>query len=420
LYETNNSITKDVFIYDDQANPVYPYNFSIVNHQNLKLVASTANPFAVSSQYSIELDTTEFFNSPLKISKTSTSIGGIIEFDPVITLRDSTVYYWRVAQIPATGEPVWNTASFIYLANGEQGFNQSHFFQHLKSIGQDITLDSASRTWNFDSVTNNLLIRDAIFPTAATQQADFNVSVNDASIIGGGCTANAIIINVFDGRSFKPMQNVYSGGHGLYNSLNSACHPGTQYNFEFLDSDSASREKAFNFLTNIVPAGSYVVIRANVFSADASNVYPNIWKAQDVPRYGAGNNLYDLLENSGFNTLDSFNRARCWIFTYKKNDQVSFQPKMVFSGGNYDKIILNVNCRTPDTIGYITSPAFGPVKQWTQLHWRGRSRREMILPLTYTELTWAEMKHFYTRVLINHPRILICLLLMLRLILISN
>ena len=48
LYETNNTITKDVFIYNDAAKPIYPYNFSIVNKQNIKLVASTANPFAPS------------------------------------------------------------------------------------------------------------------------------------------------------------------------------------------------------------------------------------------------------------------------------------------------------------------------------------------------------------------------------------
>ena len=54
---------------------VYPYNFAIVNQQNIKLVASTANPFAAATQYNIELDTTEFFNSPLKITKTVNSIG---------------------------------------------------------------------------------------------------------------------------------------------------------------------------------------------------------------------------------------------------------------------------------------------------------------------------------------------------------
>ena len=106
LYETNNTITKDVFIYDDAAKPIYPYNFSIVNKQNITLAASTANPFAPSSKYNIEIDTTELFNSPLKITRHYyIQSGGILEFTPGITFTDSTVYYWRVAQIACAGRP---------------------------------------------------------------------------------------------------------------------------------------------------------------------------------------------------------------------------------------------------------------------------------------------------------------------------
>lgn len=373
LYESNNSITKDVFIYDDDARPIYPYDFAIVNHQNIKLAASTANPFAPLQQYTIELDTTELFNSPFKITKTISTTGGVMEYTPAVTYVDGTVYYWRVAPVPSSGQPKWNSASFVYLANSDPGFNQSHLYQHLKSDAKKISLDSTTRKWAFDSLTNNLLIRNAIFPNAATQQADFTISVNDAAIIGGGCNYQSIAINVFDARSFKPMANDYTGGQGLYQSLYSACHPGTQYNFEYFYSDSASRRKAYNFLQNVVPDGSFVVIRANVYPTDAGNVYPSTWQAEDVPQYGAGNTLYDLLVNSGFTLLDSFNRSRCWNFVYKKNDAAHFQPQFIFSAGNYDKIILNVNCTTPDSIGYITSPVFGPAKEWKQLKWNGTS-----------------------------------------------
>jgi hypothetical protein len=38
-----------------------------------------------------------------------------------------------------------------------------------------------------------------------------------------------------------------------------------------------------------------------------------------------------------------------------------------------DRIQLNVNCPTPDTLGYITSPLFGPAKAWKEVQWRGRN-----------------------------------------------
>src|SRR4030095_17007212 len=34
-YETNNTITKDIFIFDDDARPVYPLNYAFVNKQNI-------------------------------------------------------------------------------------------------------------------------------------------------------------------------------------------------------------------------------------------------------------------------------------------------------------------------------------------------------------------------------------------------
>ncbi|HEY0434523.1 MAG TPA: C25 family cysteine peptidase, partial [Chitinophagaceae bacterium] len=374
MYESNNSITKDVFIYDNQANPVYPYNYSIVNNQNLKLIASTANPFAASAQYVVEMDTTELFNSPAKMTRNVTAPGGIVEVVPGVTLADSTVYYWRIAQVPATGQPIWNTSSFVYLANGSAGFNQSHFYQHTKSTLQQMILDSTSRVWSFDSLQNNLLIRNAIFPTAATQNGDFVISVNDKSTIAGGCSYSEFIINVFDGRSFRLMQNVYGGGHGLYKSITSACHPGTQFNFEFLFSDSASRKHIFDFLNSVVPDGSFVVIRSNVSPTAGATVFPAQWETEDVPVYGAGNTLYDFLKTQGFSALDSFNRTRTWILAFKKNDPSHFQTQWSFSAGNFDKTSLNVNCETSDSLGYMTSPVFGPAKQWQQLHWTGKTQ----------------------------------------------
>jgi hypothetical protein len=373
LCKTNNTVTKDVFIYEDEARPVYPYNYSIVNKQNIKLVASTANPFASLKQYRLELDTSELFNSPFKVTTNINSVGGVLEFNPGITFTDSTVYYWRVAQIPTSGQPKWNDASFVYLSSSDPGFNQSHFYQHTKSTEQRMHLDSTSRLWDYDSVTNNLFIRNAIFPTAATQQADFTISVNDVAYIGGGCYYDEVIINVFDARTFKPWVNNYSlyPGFGIAHSLLSTCANRKINNFEYLVSNSTSRKYAMDFLDS-VPNGSFVAVRANANPVASGNTFPSVWRG-DTLLFGSGNSLYHKFFNQGFTGIDSMNTARTWIFLYKKNDQGHFQPMFVFSQGNYDKITLNANCITPDSLGYMTSPMFGPAKSWKQLHWRGNT-----------------------------------------------
>jgi hypothetical protein len=35
--------------------------------------------------------------------------------------------------------------------------------------------------------------------------------------------------------------------------------------------------------------------------------------------------------------------------------------------------LVLADCLTKDTAGFVTSPAFGPAKSWTNVHWRGKS-----------------------------------------------
>ena len=371
LFETNNSITKDIVIYDDDASPIYPYNYAIINKQNITFAASTADPFAPMAQYKMEIDTTQLFNSSLKASQTVSSKGGLLEFKPGVVFSDSTVYYWRVARIPASNEELkWNDASFIYLANSDLGFNQSHYFQHLNSATSRISLDTTSRSWKFDPSHSSLTINNTVYPTGGTQQLDFYVLLNDTAIIsGGGCFGNGIIINVLNPNTLKPWKNDYSGPTGLYNSLRSVCNTNRINNFEYSLATSTQRKAAMDFL-DMIPDGYYVVVKNNAVNTDAGNTYPNVWK-NDSTLYGSGNTLYDRLYNQGFVEVDSFNRARTWSFVYKKNDKPTFEPEYKFTAGIYDKGNMLAVITSPDTLGYVTSPPLGPAKAWKQLKWRG-------------------------------------------------
>lgn len=150
IFETNNCAAQDFVIYEDEARPVWPMNYSIVTSRNIKLTASTANPLAPSQQYRMELDTTALFNSPLTYRQTLNASGGILEFMPGLTFQDSVVYYWRVAPVTPGAPMNWNTASFVYIQNGPSGFQQSHFYQHTQSTPVKMQLDSTNRAFRFD------------------------------------------------------------------------------------------------------------------------------------------------------------------------------------------------------------------------------------------------------------------------------
>lgn len=373
LFETNNTITKDIFIYEDEARPIYPLNFAIINKQNITLKASTANPFSEVKQYRMEIDTTEFFNSPLKRTQTITSGGGLLEFTPGLTFTDSTVYHWRVSPLDAVGNPsIWAGASFIYLPGSDLGFNQSDFYQHTKSAMERIRIDSASRTWQYTPVINNLFIRSAMYPTGGQGDADFTITVNGQVLHNGGCSYNELIINVYDPVTFAPMRAV-SGTTPLHGNYYPWCGPLRTYNFLYLLGDTSSRRKAMDFLENVVPDGAYVVVRTNTYPYDNSlNTYSNVWRG-DTAHLGSGRSLYHTLLNQGFGGIDDFDTTTAFVFVYKKNGQAAFTPQWEFTENIYERILMSVYLPTPDSLGFITSPVFGPAREWRELHWRGFS-----------------------------------------------
>jgi hypothetical protein len=369
-WENNNTITKDVFIFEDDARPIYPLNYAIINKQNIKLYASTANPLSPSKQYRMEIDTTDFFNSSFKRTVNKTSAGGLLDFDPGITFTDSTVYYWRVSPLDGAGNSSkWNEASFIYLPNSDVGFNQSHFYQHTKSFSERVFIDSANRTWEYHPVLNNLFIRTGNYPTSSPMAADFYIAVNGENSVGPGCAYDELIINVFDPISFQPMQNPTGNLYGSVNACGLSYN--REFNFLFPLGDTAARRKVRDFLENIVPEGAYVAIRSNTSPyAWSPNTYASVWRG-DTAYYGHDISLYHTLKNQGFISIDNYDTTNAFAIVYKKNSLATFTPSIKFAENIYDRILMSVACPTPDTVGYITSPAFGVAKQWKQLKWRG-------------------------------------------------
>ncbi|MEP7141741.1 MAG: C25 family cysteine peptidase [Ferruginibacter sp.] len=373
--ETNNSFTKEFTIFEDEIRPAFPYNFSIVNQQNTRFVASTANPLSVVRQYLMELDTTELFNSPFKKQYNASGIGGAIEFSPSsITYKDSTVYYWRTSIVPLNnGQQIWNTFSFVYLANGSTGFNQSHYFQHQKSIySSTISLDP-DRLFHFTKAPHNLVINTGLFPFLKDDK--INVNLDFERLEYYGCVYNSLQFMVFDTTTLEPWKNYNdASGHGRFGS-NPVCTAPTRNFFEFSYQDPVSRKHAIDFIDSI-PGGLFVSITnlgvaPNTAFIPVNNTFINDWKA-DQATLGTGNSLYHKLRSIGFNTIDSFYHNLPFSYFYRKNVS-TYTPSQIM-GPAQDSYVRNIiPLVTTYNSGTIESPSFGPAKKWNSLHWRGKT-----------------------------------------------
>lgn len=380
LSEANNGAEKEFYIYEDELRPVYPPVFSIVRQQNITYTASTANPLVLNRQYTMEVDTTELFNSPFKKTFTATGNGGVIDFKPTnITFTDSTVYYWRAAVVPVgSNSIIWNTSSFVYLPSSTAGWNQSHLYQQFKSVHDNIVLDSASRQYSYSPRVTTIVSNNGNFPSSLQQDADFNIQINGAQYIEAACDGRRLIFYLFNPASLDPEKNAPYGQPGRWGSLPvCVAAPVLQYNFEF-DYGTVSgatavawRKKIMDFMDSI-PAGYYVIVKN---STPNTTFFPNVsWSfVQDWVADGpAGTTLRDKLYNTGFTGIDSFTSSKSWTFVYKKGDP-SFQPKYLISEDVFHSTSFQFTIAGRHGEGTITSPVFGPSKKWEALHWRGSS-----------------------------------------------
>ncbi|MFY8005520.1 MAG: C25 family cysteine peptidase, partial [Chitinophagaceae bacterium] len=373
ISESNNTVTRNFIIFDNELRPIYPYPYAKINKSPISFAASTANPLSADKAYLFEIDTTSLFNSPFKNTLTQTSKGGLVSFLPSVSWRDSTAYYWRVAQQSTTGEAVFNQSSFTYFSGGTEGYRQQHVLQHTASTMQDISLDSNSKRWNFLKNESLIQITHSIFPTSGNEPSHFQITLNGLRVTANACVGSSIIFNLFDPVSLKPYFNqaqpstIGSGSYGGFMGTAMPCGQaaGAVYNFEMSIKDSSSRRKLKEFM-DWIP--NNVLVTARLIYDDGVTPLVDVWK-QDEVTYGVGNSLYSQLKKVGLTNLDSYNQPKTWALVYQKNVP-SFTPIAQFSNGLFDRIILNATVMTPDTVATVISPKFGPAKAWKQAKWQ--------------------------------------------------
>lgn len=358
--ESNNTITKVFYVIDDGARPVYPANYSIVNASDFTFYASTSNPLSGIQSYVMEVDTTELFNSSYKQTVNTVSAGGVLSFKPSLTYIDSTVYYWRVGK---QGDSlVWNTSSFVYHQNGEEGYNQSHYFQFKKNAYTDLSLQD-DRHFEFSRELRTIKISTGIFPYHAGN--GMYVYLDDEVVDNYGCQYHSLQFVVYDAVTKKPWANSpQPGGFGRFGSASPCGH--NNHTFEFSYIDTSGRRKAIDFL-NSLPAGSFVSVTN--LGMNSNTIFAENWK-QDTSHLGSGKSLYHSLVQQGID-IDRFTDNLPFILFFKKGDN-SYPSKSFF--GTQDALLVeSFEVFSVKSSGVIESEWLGPSIQWGRFNWRGQS-----------------------------------------------
>lgn len=369
LSEVNNSITKSFTITDDEIRPVFPYNYSIVsNGPTLALFGSTANPLSARKTYVMEMDTSRLFNSAGKISRSVTDSGGVIRFMPGITLRDSTVYYWRLTTAPVIPTSRWLSSSFTNInGSNSDGYAQAHYFQYTDNSYESMNIDSASRKFVFDNKVRKLLIRTGLYPYYLYDQINVNVDNDQLDLYG--CVYNSLQFIVYNPLTLQPWRNynvnTVSGRFGS-SKICYASSDTTRIFFEYNYPNAAARANAMSFIDSI-PNG-YIVSISNLGRADNNTSFINSWKA-DTATLGSGKSLWHKFHQLGLHQIDSFTRNIPFLFLFKKGDTLQFPVRQHMGEANNTHIVDTFLLEGKTVEGDMSSPWLGPVKNWKFFKW---------------------------------------------------
>lgn len=349
------------FILDNSAFPIYPRNFSIVYDQDLTLYASANNAFAKAETFLFQIDTTETFDSPFLRSTELVSSPSLIQWRPGITMEDETVYYWRVSPKDDSGQSKWNNSSFVFLEDGSEGWNQSHYYQWQKDSYDTYLIDEETRAFLFAEDLKDIRVKNGAFRLTLpgiTYQTDNSNYIEFAS---DDAIASGIYLATFDGVTGNPLTNE---NPGLYNSHFNTPWAIDWMNFPYKTDTAEERANAMNFIQNVAKEGDYVVFYT-IQRTTGQDYDPELW-AQDAAN---GMDLMTLLESHGAQRVrDLEAEAVPYIFVFKKNDP-SFAPIEVVADQPTDEISAEFKIVGRWFEGEIQSTVVGPAEQWHKFLW---------------------------------------------------
>lgn len=360
----NNKVSIQLYISEDNLKPVYPYDFSIVHQQNIELKASTLNPFLPISNFILEIDTTEYFNSPFKQSKRISSVGGVIKWQLPFQMTDSTVYYWRTTiDSMVNGRYYWNNSSFVYLKNGSDGWNQSHYFQYKKDDSIDVQINEPQRLFKGRTYEKNLLVQCRVLGYGSNENTFYLNGVPTGYGYCGIPGNNSLLFMLINPVTGEAVRNTtqYPGAVG-------ACDEPRARQFEFPTGTAAERKLIIDFMDSVKDQ-YYIMVKSSTFASSTAPTDINQWKTEDEALNGAGISLYQSFMDLGLTGIAQYTEKRPFIGVAQKGN-ASFVPVFIMGTTVDELLVLEKDLPFTLPSGHIESTVIGPAAEWQDLLWR--------------------------------------------------
>ncbi|MBC8045207.1 MAG: hypothetical protein H7Y00_00270 [Fimbriimonadaceae bacterium] len=356
--EMNNILSVNTYIISNDAIPIYPYEFAIVNHTPEYIAASTADVFASEKQFVMQIDTTMNFNSMFLRTTHVNESGGIIKWEaPPITWLDSIVYYWRISlDTLYDNELLWRNSSFIHKPGIETGWNQSHYFQYTYDTYHDIILQP---TRKFEYITTNTTY---ILHTGFDTEWYETYSYKNGELLAlASCASGGFVVIVSDYATAETWETYEVGTSNMGPFGDVYCSSAASKTYQqFNTNNSTERQSFYNFL-NSIPDSNFILL----YSWGDPEFYN--WSDDEV---SLGFNLLDVFEEFGATEILSaadIEEGRSYVFKTKKGAPSTTEELIGLPGELIEKTF---NVSGFWNTGFVETSLVGPASYWDKIKWK--------------------------------------------------
>ena len=357
-----------LYFYADDIQPVYPPDFSIVFTEKATLHASTLSPRPASVRYLFEIDSTESFNSPILKQYNMASETGALSWTPDIPLRDSAVYYWRVARDSlVNGLVPWHTRSFTYIKGSRPGWSQSDNGQFLQDSLLRLDLNGPGGEFAFFENTAQMkytlgyMQATPHVPSIANSYNEGAITPYQWGTVNG--ISNEVIIMELDPLTGRVIKNPAGEEDNPLDTL-----PALFHGYEA--QDSLSRLKLMDYLQTGLTPGAYVLFMTVYDYSNPIGYNPWAWGADSV---SYGKNLFQILEGYGAKKVRSLANATNppypYAFSFRYQGEgfppsdtiVYFKDTLTTVRRNFPALWLS---------GTAETEIIGPARKWHSAVWQ--------------------------------------------------
>ncbi|MEL7119206.1 MAG: C25 family cysteine peptidase [Bacteroidota bacterium] len=366
--ESNNTLVANdgrigytFFIRPVSLAPLFPEDQGMIDQDNWRMVISMSDFIGPEKTLEWELDTVSSFDSPYKLSTTMTTIGGVVEWSPLIEPLDDQVYFWRVKESSLENSP-WIDRSFVF--EGEKyGWNQSVFEQLLVDSLSGLAFNREEEDLSYRFRLNGVTGSSSSIPGTFRTKYEYNNDriyrsprLWDRSL---GVLYNCISISVFNPNTGEI---VFNPVEAQYGSLNGE---GVPYpTFLFLTDTPENRNNAATFMDEIIEEGYYVLFMT-FFDRNNGDLFVEEWAADSLIY---GKSLYSVLEKQGAQEVRTMATVGNlpYAFVYKKNEEpiaeeLSLDPTV--------PAVVSFNLPSFIPNGSLFSVPVGPAVNWHEMEW---------------------------------------------------